>query len=72
MLSKEEKSQIINSRLRSLAYTKYGFEIDEMQENAKTSPSSELLASLASQKGVVDLQIAALEEELSKVNAAIE
>ena len=39
-LTKEEKAQIINSHIRSLAYTKYNLDIDILQENAKLNPET--------------------------------
>ena len=71
-LSKEEKAQIITSHLRSLAYNKYGLEIDILQENAKSSPNSEVLTNISNQIDEVDLQIAPLNAELATVNALAE
>jgi len=71
-LTKEEKAQIINSHLRSLAYTKYGLEIDVLQENAKTSPNADVLTNINNQVDEVDAQIAALNAELATVNALTE
>jgi hypothetical protein len=71
-LSKEEKAQIITSHLRSLAYTKYGLEIDTIQENAKSSPNTEVLTNINAQITEVNLQITALTTELATVNALTE
>ena len=69
-LSKEEKTQIINSHLRNLAYSKYSLEIDILQENAKTAPSETAVASLQSLITEVSSQLSALEAELAAVSVA--
>jgi hypothetical protein len=68
-LTKEEKTQIINSHQRNLAYSKYNLEIDIVQENAKTDPSATTLASLQSQIAEVAGQLSALDAELAAVAA---
>lgn len=69
-LSKEEKVQIINSHMRTLAFNKYNAEIDIVQENAKTEPNSASIASYNSQIAEIDNQIAALNSELASVMSA--
>lgn len=69
-LSKEEKTQIINSHKRNLAYSKYNLEIDVLQENAKTEPNSAGITNLQSQIDEIDNQLAALDAELAAVTAA--
>jgi hypothetical protein len=68
-LTKEEKTQIINSHQRNLAHSKYNLELDIMQENAKESPSSSTVASLQSQITEVANQLSALDAELAIVAA---
>jgi hypothetical protein len=68
-LTKEEKTQIINSHQRNLAYSKYNLEIDTLQENAKGSPSATTLASLQAQIAEVASQLSALDAELATVVA---
>jgi len=68
-LTKEEKTQIINSHQRNLAYSKYNLEIDIVQENAKTDPSATTLSSLQSQIAEVAGQLSALDAELAAVAA---
>jgi hypothetical protein len=48
-LTKDEKAQIINTHIRSLAYTKYNLEIDIVQENAKTAPSASSITAFENQ-----------------------
>jgi hypothetical protein len=71
-LNKEEKAQIIGSHLKSLAYNKYNLEIDTLQENAKSSPNSDVLTSIANQVSEVEAQIAALNAELAEVESLTE
>lgn len=71
-LTKEEKAQIINSHIRSLAYTKYNLDIDILQENAKLNPETSVLANLNSQIDEVDDQLTALQTELAAVQALAE
>ena len=71
-LTKEEKEQIINSHIRSLAYTKYNLDIDILQENAKLNPETSVLANLNSQIDEVDDQLTALQTELAAVQALAE
>jgi outer membrane murein-binding lipoprotein Lpp len=72
MLTKEEKAQIISSHIKNLNYTRYNLEIDIIQENAKVSPSSSALTSFNAQIDEVDNQIAALQTQLTAVNALTE
>jgi ubiquinone biosynthesis protein UbiJ len=71
-LTKEEKAQIISSHIKSLSYTKYNLEIDIIQENARVSPSASALTNFNTQIDEVDDQIAALETQLTAVNALTE
>ena len=71
-LTKEEKAQIINSHIRSLAYTKYNLDIDILQENAKLNPETSVLANLNSQIDEVDDQLTALQTELAAVQELAE
>jgi hypothetical protein len=71
-LTKEEKAQIISSHIKSLSYTKYNLEIDIVQENARVTPSASALNNFNAQIDEAENQIAALETELSAVNALTE
>jgi hypothetical protein len=71
-LTKEEKAQIISSHIKNLNYTKYNLEIDIIQENAKVTPSTSALSNYNSQADEVDNQIAALQTQLTAVNALTE
>ena len=71
-LTKADKLQLINSHMRSLEYSKYGLELDLMQENAKTNKSQEEISRIQGIIDDTDGQLDALEAELTKVNALTE
>lgn len=72
ILSKNEKVQIIQSRLRGLEYNKFGLEIDLLVENAKTTPDSESVSNIESAIEEVSGQLSVLNSELAVVNALAE
>ena len=65
-LTNEDKVQVINSRLKSLAYSKYNIEIDLIVENAKATPLTASISALNNSMSEVELQISALTAELAK------
>jgi hypothetical protein len=65
-LTNEDKVQVINSRLKSLAYSKYNIEIDLIVENVKAVPLSASILALNNSMSEVELQISALTAELAK------
>ena len=67
LLSNEEKTGIINQHLKNLHYNKFNIEISIIEENAKDTPETEVLASLNSQLSDFSSRITALEEELDKL-----
>lgn len=69
VLTKADKLQLITSHKRSLEYSKYGLELDLIQENAKTSPNQEEISRLEALVVESENQIAALDTELAAVNA---
>ena len=68
-ISKEEKTQIINSHKRTLAYNKYNLEIDILRENAKSDPSAVGIANIQAQISDINSQISALDAELTAIEA---
>ena len=72
MLLKNEKVQIIESRLRGLEYKKFGLEIDLLVENAKITPDSESVSSIEAAIEEVSGQLSVLNSELTEVNALAE
>ena len=71
-LTKEEKIGIIDSHRRNLAYNKYNLEMSKIQEGAKHSPSSSVIADLDLKIDELSDQIAALDTEEAAVNALTE
>lgn len=71
-LSKSDKIQIIESRLRGLDYKKFGLEIDLLVENAKTTPDSESVSNLEDAIQEISGQLSVLNSELADVNALAE
>ena len=71
-LSKSDKVQIIESRLRGLEYKKFGLEIDLLVENAKTTPDSAAVLTIEDATEEVSGQLSVLNAELTEVNALTE
>lgn len=71
-LTKDEKLQILSSHKRNVEYSKYGFELDIIQENAKKNPNTEEISKLEDLVEDLDSQLSALNAELTKVNALTE
>ena len=71
-LSKSDKIQLIESRARQLEYRKYGLELDLIVENAKSEPDSNTVDVINNAIAEIDIQLAALNAELTVVNALTE
>jgi hypothetical protein len=71
-LSKSDKVQIIESRLKGIEYKKFGLEIDLLVENAKTAPDAESVSNIEDAIGEVTAQLSVLNSELADVNALAE
>jgi hypothetical protein len=71
-LGKSEKLQLIDSRVRQLEYKKYALELDAIVENAKNTPDAQVLNVIETEIDEVDAQLAALDSELTVVNALTE
>ncbi len=69
ILSKEERTQIVNSHKKNLAMNKYNLEVSIIVENAKSVPDPTMITNLNTQSSGIDLQMAALDEELSSIAA---
>jgi len=72
MLTKSDKLEIINSKLRQLEYRKYGLELDAIVENAKATPDESAYNVIQDAIEEVDNQVSALNSELSAVNQLTE
>lgn len=72
ILSKSDKVQIIESRLKGLEYKKFGLEIDLLVENAKSTPDSESVSNIEDAIQEISGQLSVLNSELADVNALAE
>ncbi len=71
-LSKSDKIQIIESRVRGLEYKKFGLEMDLLMENAKNAPDTESVSKIEEAVQEIDGQLSVLNSELSTVNELTE
>jgi type I restriction-modification system DNA methylase subunit len=69
ILSKEERTQVVNSHKKNLAMNQYNFIISKVEEDAKVSPDASQIASLNAQITAIDNQLAALDAELASIAA---
>lgn len=72
ILTKTDKLQLITSHQRSLEYSKYGLELDILQENAKSVKNQEEISRLEDLVDETDRQLAALNAERTSVEAIVE
>lgn len=72
ILTKTDKLQLITSHQRSLEYSKYGLELDILQENAKSVPNQEEISRLEDLVDEADRQLAVLSAERTSVEAIVE
>lgn len=72
MLTKTDKLEVINSRLRQLEYRKYGLQLDAIVENSKTTPDQNAYNVVQDAIEEVNNQISALNSEMSAVNELAE
>lgn len=67
ILSKEERTQVVNSHKRNLAMNQYNISISLIEENAKTVKDTAIIQNLTDSSAVIDLQISALDSELASI-----
>jgi hypothetical protein len=72
VLTKSDKLQIIESRVRTLEYKKYSLEIDVIVENAKSAPDQDAIGVINTAVEEIGDQVAALNSELTAVNLLTE
>lgn len=72
VLTKSDKLQIIESRVRTLEYKQYSLDVDVIVENAKSTPDQDALAVINTAVEEIGDQIAALNSELAAVNLLTE
>jgi hypothetical protein len=67
MLSKEQKIDIVQSRIAVIEGSIYHLDLGIVEESSKINPSDELIDELNRQKSEILLSLAAIENELSSV-----
>jgi hypothetical protein len=67
ILTKEEKTSIIESRKKGLSRDKFNFELAIIEENAISTPNSDVLSTTNSQLADINARIAALDAELASL-----
>lgn len=72
ILTKTDKIQLITSHQRSIEYSKYGLELDILQESAKSVSNQEEISRLEDLVDEADRQLAALNAERVSVEAIVE
>lgn len=71
-ISKEEQLSIVLSHQKNLDFNAYNIAVSVIEENAKATPDSTILASLTAQTADHDAQAVALATELARVEAITE
>ena len=72
LLTKSEKIQIVSAHIRALESSEYNIDLDILKEESNLEQNAVLIASLNSSKDLVVNQMAALLEELARVEAIVE
>ncbi len=72
ILTKTDKLQLITSHQRSIEYSKYGLELDILQENAKSVNNQEEILRLENLVDEAERQLTALDAERTSVEAIVE
>lgn len=68
ILTNEEKITILNQHLRTLAFSKYNYEISILEESSGAAPSSDdTLQTLVNQVAILDAKINALVAEVQSL-----
>lgn len=65
ILTNEDKAGIINQHKRNLEISKFNLDLSLIEENAITSPNTELVATYTTQIADLARRIAVLDEELA-------
>jgi hypothetical protein len=72
ILTKQEMVGIIESRLKGLEYSKYSLEVDQLVENAKDTPGSEVLTKISESLEEIANQLSVLNAEMARVDSLTE
>lgn len=65
ILTNEEKINIIDQHKRSVEYSKYGYELSIIEENAVSTPNQSAIDSLNQQISDLNSKLAALDAEIA-------
>lgn len=68
-LSKDERTQLVNSHIKNLLTNKYNLELSLIEENAKTVSDQNAISNYNEQGSNIDKQINALNAELASIAA---
>jgi uncharacterized protein (DUF2164 family) len=68
-LSKDERTQLVNSHIKNLLTNKYNLELSLIEENAKTVSDQNTISNYNEQGSNIDKQINALNAELASIAA---
>ena len=69
ILSKEERTQVVNSHKRNLAMNQYNIAVTLIEENAKSVKDTATIKTLTDSSSAIDLQMTALDAELASIAA---
>jgi len=64
-LTNEEKIGIINSHIKNLSFNSYNIQINIVEEQAKSNPDQNVIASYNSQVNQINAQITALNAQIT-------
>lgn len=67
-LSNEDKIAIINQHKRNIEYSKYGYEVSLIAENAVSSPDQSAIDSINDQISDLNSKLAALDAEIASLS----
>jgi CII-binding regulator of phage lambda lysogenization HflD len=70
-LDPQDQLTILNSHLKNLNFNAYNLQISLLEENAKTTPDANAIASINAQLADIAKQVAAIEEQVTTVTSTI-
>lgn len=69
ILTKQEKSEIVQQHIKNLSFNKYNTDLSIIEENAAAFPNKQIIDSLESQLSDLNSKIAALTTELDSLES---
>ena len=70
-ITPQDQLSVIGNHIKNANYTLYGFNLSIKEENAKTAPDANIIASLNSQIAESEKVLALLNTELATVSATV-